>query len=254
MKKNFFATLIIAAFIVVMSFSLTSCDLFNRGDGSGSNGGSSSRLDESKLTAAAKADKDAQALALMIEDEQFDAWRNGDWDHWGTVIVTREYLANLFAEVFSSAFSNDPYRVYYNEKYEEDGDFGKGGYFANSYMYDVLKESEVTLEEFFKDEDKRNTIWDKLCVYDEESQKDCYRGFCSMMECVYASSPEFSFGNDSTVGVFIEEMKEYLFNDDECVYSVYGDENKCVGIFENTFIFYIGDNVYGSGKINGLID
>ncbi len=42
MKKNFFATLIIVVLTLIMSFTLTSCDLFNRGNGSGSEDGSHS--------------------------------------------------------------------------------------------------------------------------------------------------------------------------------------------------------------------
>lgn len=137
--------------------------------------------------------------------------------------------------------------------YEEDGGLEIDGFFANSYMYDALKESEVTQEEFFKDDDLAESILDKIRVYDEESYKDCYTGFCSMMECGYFESPDEPFGDGSTIGDFISEMKGFLFGDDECVYTVYGDENKCVGIYMNTFVFSIGDSVYGSGKINQFI-
>lgn len=183
MKKNFFATLIIVALVVVMSFSLTSCDIFDRGHGnnSGSNGtdsGATLGLDASKLTERAKADKDAQKIALMIDDEWFDKWENDAWDFGMTMIVAREDLANLFAEVFSSARETDSGRVYYNDYQEEsDGSIGgKNGFFANGYTYEVLKESDVTMEEYYTTA-IGETINDKICVHDEETQNDCYRGF-----------------------------------------------------------------------------
>lgn len=125
---------------------------------------------------------------------------------------------------------------------------GGDGFFANGYMYEVLKESDVTMEEYYTTA-IGETINDKICMHDEETQNDCYRGFYSMFECVYAASPDASF-NNSTVGDFISESKDFLFGDEECVYAVYGDENKCVGLYEATFIFIVGDRVFGSGYIN----
>lgn len=75
----------IAALVVVMSFSLTSCDIFDRGHGndsgtSGTDSGATLGLDATKLTERAKADKDAPKIALLIDDEWFDKWGNDAWD------------------------------------------------------------------------------------------------------------------------------------------------------------------------------
>ena len=164
MKKNFFATLIIAALIVVMSFTLTSCDFFNRGNGSGSNGGDNSNdgdsvlngLDSSKLSAEAKKSKKAQQLALMVDDEFFEV----------TNLLTRENLAIVLAECLKDTPGDDPYMTCLWGSDDSGKEF-EGDIIDNNDFYNALKEMNYTLEELIYDIGDDAIIDDSLNEYIE---------------------------------------------------------------------------------------
>ncbi len=221
MKKNFFATLIIVVLTLIMSFTLTSCDLFNRGDGSGSNGGGNGSdevmegLDKSKLSALAIADQEAQELALMIGDDYFDALK----DLGG--LLTREDLANLFAIGFNAPCEDEPYR-FYGISGERDGDYYWKGFYANCCMYEVLKAENITIENYYN-EAYEDTLSDEIKrqmrVYDEETQREYICGIGFRMEGIRGVGAEITY-----LRAEIEEM----LNDDECKddIKVFGDEDK----------------------------
>ncbi len=159
MKKNFFATLIIAALIVVMSFTLTSCDFFNRGNGSGSSGSEDDvKIDKSKLSESASESLINQIAA--IDEEFFDAVKEGYVLEDGTKVVinlTREDIINVIA----ATNEDDPYRgLIYKGEVEDpekaeiygysDGKYrAAGGYIVNNEFYDYLKRNETSLDDFF---------------------------------------------------------------------------------------------------------
>ena len=159
MKKNFFATLIIAALIVIMSFLLTSCDIFDRGNGSGSSGSKDGvKIDKSKLSESASESLINQIAA--IDEEFFDAVKEGYVLEDGTKVVinlTREDIINVIA----ATNEDDPYRgLIYKGEVEDpekaeiygysDGKYrAAGGYIVNNEFYDYLKRNETSLDDFF---------------------------------------------------------------------------------------------------------
>ncbi len=150
MKKNFFATLIIVVLTLIMSFTLTSCDLFNRGNGSGSNGGGSGSeegtvlegLDRSKLTASAIANVALQQEILDVIDEPLEITKAKYKEALGVDIsLSKEDIVNVVAETMVSGDKRDRSRSII------DPNTDKAFVMFNYYLYNEIKNNNINLSD-----------------------------------------------------------------------------------------------------------